>query len=264
MLIAAAAGNGSYAAPLRMMYIGDCRGPMPVGRDDRARPFQWDKNMSRWNNQVATTEQRKQEKRNILIREAGAAFGRKGFHSTTLDEVAKKIGITKAAIYYYFKDKNEILLECHKVAIGIASEAIKKAQKEGENGYEKLIFTIRNYIIGLTSELKYFSILVDVSALRPDERDYVVSFRDKFEKKMRGFVEEGIKDGSILPCEPKFAIFAMMGAVSWVPSWYSPNGERSGEEIADLLISFFSHGIQPVRAPDAPNSDAIDTKPVRP
>lgn len=212
--------------------------------------------MTRWNNQVATTEQRKQEKREILIREAAAAFGRNGFYNTTLEEVAKKIGITKAAIYYYFKDKNEILFECHKVAINIADEAIKKAEKESENGYEKLIFTIRNYIIGLTSELEYFSILVDVLALRPDERDRVIFFRDKFEEKMRGFVEEGIKDGSILPCEPKFAIFAIMGAVSWVPSWYSPTGERSGEEIADLLISFFSHGIQPARAPDASNADA--------
>ncbi len=206
--------------------------------------------MSRWNNQVATTEQRKQEKRRILIREAGAAFGRNGFYSTTLDEVAKKIGITKAAIYYYFKDKNEILFECHKVSIGIAGEAIEKAEQEGENGYEKLILTIRNYIVGLTSELKFFSILVDVSALRPDERDYVVSYRDEFEKKLRGFVKEGIGDGSILPCEPKFAIFAIMGAVSWVPSWYSPSGERSGEEIADLLISFFSHGIRPAGAPN--------------
>jgi len=201
--------------------------------------------VARWNNKIASTEERKQQKRNILVREAGAAFGRKGFHSTSLEEVAKSMGITKAAIYYYFKDKNEILFECHKLAIEIAKNAIEDAENRGANGYEKLTLTIKNYVVGLTTDLEYFSILVDVSALRPRERSYVISYRDRFEAKMRKFVEEGIADGSILPCEPKFAIFTIMGAVSWVPSWYSPNGERSGEEIADLLIGFFSRGIQP-------------------
>lgn len=200
--------------------------------------------MSRWNELVATTEDRQQEKREILIRMAGAAFGRNGFYSTTLEDVAKSIGITKAAIYYYFKNKNEILFECHKLAIQIARKALEDAEADGRNGFEKLTLTVRNYIVGMTSELN-FSILVDVSALKPEERSYVVSFRDRFEAKMRSFVEEGIADGSIAPCEPKFAIFAIMGAVSWVPSWYSPEGELSGEEVADVLIGFLSNGLSP-------------------
>ena len=201
--------------------------------------------MVKWNNRVTSTEERQREKRELLIREAGAAFGRKGYYNTNLEEVAKNIGITKAAIYYYFKDKNEILFECHKLAIEIAKNAIKDAEDNGRNGYEKLTRTIKHYIVGITSELDNFSILVDVSALRPDERKIVVFFRDKFEAKMREFVEEGIKDGSISPCEPKFAIFAIMGAVSWVPSWYSPDGDWTGEEIAESLIKLFSSGIQP-------------------
>lgn len=199
--------------------------------------------MSRWNKLVATTEDRQQEKRDILIREAGAAFGRNGFCNTTLNDVAKSIGITKAAIYYYFKNKNEILFECHKLAIKIANKAIEDAEARGNNGYERLTLTLRNYIIGLTSELN-FSFLVDISALTPAERAHVVRFRDGFEKKMRQFVEQGLEDGSIAPCDPKFAIFAIMGAVSWVPSWYSPEGELSGEGVADALIAFLSSGLQ--------------------
>ena len=201
--------------------------------------------MAKWNNLATSTEDRQREKREILIREAGAAFGRNGYYSTNLEEVAKNIGITKAAIYYYFKDKNEILFECHKLAIEIAKDALTLGERNGRNGYEKLTLTIKQYIVGITSELDNFSILVDVSALRPEERKIVIFFRDKFEAKMREFVEEGIKDGSILPCEPKFAIFAIMGAVSWVPSWYSPDGDLTGEEIAEALIRLFSEGIQP-------------------
>lgn len=200
--------------------------------------------MSRWNELVATTEDRQREKREIVIRMAGAAFGRNGFYSTTLEDVAKSIGLTKAAIYYYFKNKNEILFECHKLAIQIAQKALEDAESQGRNGFEKLTLTVRNYIVGMTSELN-FSILVDVSALKPDERSYVVSFRDRFEARMRSFVEEGIADGSIAPCEPKFAIFAIMGAVSWVPSWYSPEGELTGEQVADVLIGFLSNGLSP-------------------
>lgn len=207
--------------------------------------------MTKWNKLVATTEDRQQEKRELLIREAGAAFGRNGFCNTTLDDVARSMGITKAAIYYYFRNKNEILFECHKLAIRIASEAIEDAEARGRTGYERLTLTLRNYIVGLTSELN-FSFLVDISALPPGERAHVIRFRDAFEKKMRQFVEQGLADGSIAPCDPKFAIFAIMGAVSWVPSWYSPDGELSGEEVADALIGFLSSGLARRPADPAP------------
>jgi len=199
--------------------------------------------MTRWGNRVATTEERQDEKRAILIREAGVAFARNGFHSTTLEGVAKSIGVTKAAIYYYFKNKNEILFECHKLAIRIAQEAIDTGEATGQTGFEKLALTIRHYIVGLTSELSQFSFLVDVAALPKEERDWVISYRDKFEARLRGFIEEGIADGSIAPCDPKFAIFAIMGAVSWVPSWYSADGKLSGQDVADKLIGFFANGI---------------------
>lgn len=216
--------------------------------------------MSRWNKLVATTEDRQQEKREILIREAGAAFGRNGFYNTTLEDVARSMGITKAAIYYYFKNKNEILFECHKLAIRIAKKAIEDAEAEGATGYERLVLTLRNYIIGLTSQLN-FTFLVDVSALAPAERSHVIRFRDGFEKKMRQFVEQGLEDGSIAPCDPKFAIFAIMGAVSWVPSWYSPEGELSGEEVADELIAFLSSGLRqrPAEATSPTQSAVIPT-----
>lgn len=199
--------------------------------------------MAQWGNRVASTADRQVEKRGILIREAGVAFGRNGFHNTTLEDVASNIGITKAAIYYYFKNKNEILFECHKLAVEIAKQAINAGEAEGETGFEKLALTIRHYIVGLTTELSQFTFLLDVAALPKDERDWVISYRDRFEQRLRGFVEEGIEDGSIAPCDPKFAIFFIMGAVSWVPSWYSPDGDLTGEAVAEKLIAFCKSGI---------------------
>lgn len=201
--------------------------------------------MQKWNSAITTVAERQQQKRDILIREAGAAFGRNGFHHTTLEDVASNIGITKTAIYYYFSNKNEILFECHKLAIRIAARALEEAEVNGKNGYEKLCMTIRRYIGDLTIEMSYFSILVDVGDLGTEERAYVVEHRDRFEAKLRKFIKEGIRDGSIAPCDPKFAIFVVMGAVSWVPSWYSPEGKLNGEEISDKLIEIFSNGIRP-------------------
>ncbi len=63
-------------------------------------------------------------KRELIVRAAAQAFGRKGFHATTLDEIAAELDVTKASIYYYFETKEELLYEVHLLS--------SEASQEGE------------------------------------------------------------------------------------------------------------------------------------
>ena len=76
-----------------------------------------------------------------------------------------------------------------------------------------------------------------------NDRAEIVRQRDRFEAKLRGFVREGIEDGSIIPCDPKLAIFSIFGAVNWVPKWYSDSGEWNNKQLAKGMSELLCRSI---------------------
>ncbi|MCW5886842.1 MAG: TetR family transcriptional regulator [Anaerolineales bacterium] len=200
--------------------------------------------MSVWKKALPSRDEQFQLKRQILLREAGRAFSRKGFHNTSLDDVAKTLGVTKAALYHYIKGKEELLTECHLLSLDLADEALKRAVSEGEDAAAKLGRFVRHYVKTLTSEFGSCAVLTDIHALTPAARKTVQARRDAFEAKLRKLVRGGLKDGSVRAADPKLPIFFMMGAINWVLLWYSPNGPLTGEEIAIRFEEQFLNGIR--------------------
>ena len=94
--------------------------------------------------------------------------------------------------------------------------------------------------------------LLEDKALRPEQQRAIIRRRDQAERRYRALVEEGIRDGSIGPCNPKIAVFALMGAINWVPKWYRPDGELSAAEVVEALVDLITSGLaartRPARA----------------
>lgn len=173
-----------------------------------------------------------QLKKEALLREAIATFNQKGFHATSMDEIALNLGVTKAALYHYFPNKHTLLYEAFCEALRVGFEAVEYAEEHANNGFNKLEVTLRRYLEVTLSEMSRCVILTEEHALSNEHREIIVEQRDRFEAKLRGFVSEGIKDGSIIPCDPKLAIFALFGAINWVPKWYSEKGSWSNKQLA--------------------------------
>ncbi len=199
--------------------------------------------MGRWNDAVLTRDEQYRLKRQAVIREAGRAFSKEGFHGTSLEDIAKTLNVTKAALYHYVKGKHEILYECHRLAHELGDEAIAVARRDGKNGLEKLTHFLTNYIETLTGEFGSCVVLTDIDSLRADDREEIIARRDKFDRAFRAIIQEGIDDGSIRKCDPKLADLMIMGAVNWIPKWYSPEGARSGREIAEGFVALLVHGL---------------------
>ena len=72
---------------------------------------------ARWNNAVSGADEQYELKRQAVIAEASKAFGRHGSQNVSLDEIANALNVTKPALYYYFKSKQELIYECHELAI---------------------------------------------------------------------------------------------------------------------------------------------------
>ncbi|HLU03177.1 MAG TPA: TetR/AcrR family transcriptional regulator [Advenella sp.] len=199
--------------------------------------------MATWNNAVPNRKAMHMLKREALLREAIAAFNQKGFHATSLDDIAASLGVTKAALYHYFSSKHALLYEAFSEALKVGFAAIDTAEAQGGTGLVKLQTAIREYLQVTLSEMSRCIIITEEHALEPNDRSKIVEQRDRFEARLRTFVREGIDDGSIVPCDPKLAIFSIFGAVNWVPKWYSDAGAWSNRQLAQGMSELLCRSI---------------------
>ncbi len=200
---------------------------------------------SAWKNVAPSRDQLFALKRTALLREAARAFSARGYHDTSLDDVAKTLGVTKPALYYYVTNKQEILFECHMLAQDLGNVAYDYAVEHGTTGREKIVLVCRRYIELITSEIGSCAVLSEFAALEPKNRAVIAKRRDDFQKKFSELITEGIKDGSIREADPRMTVFFFMGAINWMTQWFRPDGDMSGEGIASVFSDLLEHALKP-------------------
>lgn len=168
-------------------------------------------------------------KRQAVILEAGQAFRRRGYHNASMTEIAANLGLTKAALYYYVRNKEEVLYECHLMAYD-AMDEILTARHDGASALDSLEALYIDFVEMLTSS--GVSLLTDVNSLGAENKETVLARRGKIERKIIRLVKEGQKDGSIRAGDARLHVFFFMGALNWLNAWYDASGRLKGEDIA--------------------------------
>ena len=168
-------------------------------------------------------------KRQAVILAAGQAFRRRGYHNAPMTEIAANLGLTKAALYYYVRNKEEVLYECHLMAYD-AMDEILKSKTEGVTALDKLEVLYVKFVTMLTAS--GVSLLTDVNSLGEESKTDVLSRRGKIERKIIRLVKEGQKDGSIRAGDARLHVFFFMGALNWLNAWYDASGRLKGQDIA--------------------------------
>lgn len=181
--------------------------------------------------------------RDRIVTESARTFNRLGYHATTLDEIARALGVTKAALYYHVRSKEELLFECYKMSIEIGFEGIRRAREKSSTPDEQLRLAVAYYIEGITDPERAGVVLLEERALTPDLRRQVIEWRDAYERQIREIIERGIAEDVFVPFDPKLIGFALLGAGNWVPKWHKPSGGRSGREIADTFSAYLVRGL---------------------
>ena len=199
--------------------------------------------MAAWKDAVPVPSAQFDRKREVLLREAAASFNRRGYHGTSLTEIAKKLGVTKAALYTYVPSKEELLYFCHNAAMDSAIESLHKAQASPGTALQRLSLVLRHYLEMMLGQEGGYVILLEENAMKPAHVRAIVKRRDQFEQGLRQFVVDGIADGSIVRCNQKLAVFMLLGALNWSRKWYRPNGGWSGVQIANALTEMLERSL---------------------
>ena len=181
-----------------------------------------------------------------MLKSAAAAFRKLGYHGATVEQIAAALRMKKGNLYYYFRNKEEILFACHEYSHDRLQELLDQVVRGTAPADEKLRRLILSTVHVILDELHGTALLLDLEALSPAHLKAVVVRRDRFDRGMRLILEEGIATGVFAPGDSKLVAFAMLGALNWIARWFNPAGPASSEDIATRFADYLIAGLRPV------------------
>ena len=179
-----------------------------------------------------------------ILKSAAKAFRKLGYHGATVEQIAAALHMKKGNLYYYFKNKEAILLACHQYSLDRLMHLLDEVERSGLSPDEKLRRLVVAFVHTILDELHGTALFLDLEALSPTHLKAVIVRRDQFDRGVRKIVEEGMSVGTFSAGDPKLLAFALFGAVNWIPRWYNPEGPASSQTIADLFADFFIAGLR--------------------
>lgn len=195
-----------------------------------------------------TAEQRehaRQAKRDAVLRTAVQMFNQRGFHQTSLDDVAARLGVSKPTIYHYLGSKDQVLLECVTIGLTQLLAAAEASRQAPGTGADRLTAFLMRYAEVNMDDFGRCVIRTDDGALEPESRTRFRAMKRRIDTAMRELIAEGIADGSIAPCDTKLLAFTLAGALNWPARWHVECGKDKPETIAREMIAILANGFRP-------------------
>lgn len=155
-----------------------------------------------------------------------------GVEDFSLATLAKRLDITSAALYYYFKNKQDVIFECYALSFDLADRALDEALAIRGNCSARLQHFIYHYLLMALKELQPTMSLRETTSLKPSYNIRIRQLRNRLHKRLRALVAQGVSEGSIAPCDPALTIIAVIGALSDLLRVYDPKKKMKPEEIA--------------------------------
>ena len=212
--------------------------PLPAAQAPESEPV----NASPWA-PASHREQQREAKRNAVLQAAAQLFNERGFHATSLDDIAARLNVTKPTLYYYVKNKDEILLQCVRQGLDMMLEGIEASRAAGGKAIDQLMTCMQVYARIVTMDFGMCLIRVGDEQLPPESRKELRRLKSAIDQEFRRLVAEGVAEGSLQPCDPKMTAFVIAGALSWIGRWYQPDGEYTPEQVAQQCIATLCDGV---------------------
>ncbi|WP_161601042.1 TetR/AcrR family transcriptional regulator [Pseudooceanicola batsensis] len=199
--------------------------------------------MASWNGAIASREEIREIKRRAALRVAARIFNEKGYHATSLDEIADEIGVTKTALYYYFKNKEQLLYECLKLTYDCGQNARRECEAMEGSAVEKLRHLYRRFMENLMEERGAYTTMANIRALTEEQQAELRERRMCFDGYSRMLLEKAIEDGTVRPVDVRLTSSFFLGSVNWILRWHSENDAMAPAEISDHFLDLFMLGI---------------------
>jgi AcrR family transcriptional regulator len=196
----------------------------------------------------STRAQERENKRDAVLHTAARLFNKHGYHGTSLELVAEELEITRPTVYYYFKNKDEILFDCVRIALEMIGHAASEVTQRGGSAAEQLVAVMEKYAEVMMMDFGICLARVGDGPLPQHSRVKLRKLQANIDQMLRELIAEGIRQKDFGPCDPKLAAFAVAGALNSISRWYRPDGLLGPREIAENFVGFLLVGLE-IRPP---------------
>lgn len=179
-----------------------------------------------------------------MLKAAAYCFNQKGYSGTSLKDVANILGLTDAALYYYVRNKEELVYQCYVRAAEVGREAMDRAVAETSTGFDMVERYIRYHIEYMVDDRGPIAIMSEIPSLNPAHRDEVLEFSRQHSLRFESLLEKGITDGSIAPCDVRMTGNSIMGSINWIPKWFHGDADVA-QRILDEIPAILVRGLRP-------------------
>ena len=187
-------------------------------------------------------------RRTQILRRATEIFEQKGVAQTSMEDIAQAVGVKREALYYYFRSRDDILLE---IILPQSSSLISNMRNVLETRLDstaKLRAAIERHLNGYQPGYLEMSVMLREKHHFKDDRRVLELRRTWREYNALGIqlIEEGQASGEFDPeLDPKMTVFGILGMCNWVSRWYQPG---KGSTVDDLIDTFFRISAQGITA----------------
>ena len=156
----------------------------------------------------------RRSRRDAVLDAAAARLNARGVSLASLSEVAKGLGLTRAALYYYVEDRDDLVFQCYRRACEAMARDLDAAAKAPGTGLDRLKAFVA---LALDEDRPEPAVLSEVASLPSPQRETVEALHHGNVALLIDLIEAGQRDGSIRPCHPLIVAQAIVGIVSWIP-----------------------------------------------
>jgi AcrR family transcriptional regulator len=185
-----------------------------------------------------------QPRRAEICRTAAQIFRDRGYDATSVSDLARALGITKAGLYHYFESKEALLFEITAYGLDrVRDEVIvpARAVRDPEARLRQLV--IRHASIATQGRAVIAQLVDEVRALPPPARKRVEERMRAYFDLVRGTLVELRSAGRLRDVDPTVATFSLIGTILWLPRWFRQNGRLSQEQVANEIANIALGGL---------------------
>lgn len=180
-----------------------------------------------------------------IVTAAATLFARDGFGATSLDDIASTLGVTKGALYYHVKNKEEILRLIYLTVLTVSEEPLRRIVESSLPPVEKLLRAVEHQTAVAADRSPAMTVFYreHPHLTGPFAREILLR-KKAYERYFERIIEEGQVAGVFQPeVDAKIVTFGLLGMCNWLSQWYRSSGQYSPRQIADMFMSMIGSGL---------------------
>lgn len=179
-------------------------------------------------------ETRFELQRHRILKAAATCFNQKGYSGTSLKDVARHLGLTDAALYYYVRNKEELVYQCYLRAAELGRGAMDRARAEGRTGLEQARLYIHYHVEIMVGDRGPVAIMSEIPSLNDAHREEILEISRQHSCAFESILKTGVADGSIDCRDVRMTGNAIMGAINWIPKWFHGDAVTAEKVLAEF------------------------------